>query len=158
MQRITPFLWYDGNAEEAVRLYTSIFPDSRIIDISYWEEGSPFPRGQVQCASFELNGLRLYAFDAGPMFRFTEAVSFFVPCDTQDEIDHYWEKLTADGGQESMCGWLRDKFGLSWQIVPSSLQKMLGDPDRGKAGRVAGAMLKMKKFKIADLQKAFNGG
>ena len=157
MQRITPFLWYDGKAEEAIHLYTSVFKNSKLIDIAYWEEGGPFPKGQVRSSTFELDGLRLHAFDAGPMFKFTEAVSFFVPCDTQEEIDHYWEKLTAGGGQESMCGWLKDKFGLSWQIVPSGLDKMFGEKDRTKAGRAMQAMMKMKKFIIADLHKAFDG-
>lgn len=157
MQRITPFLWYDGRAEEAIRFYVSIFRNSRIIDITYWGEGSPFPESQVRSSTFELDGLRLYAIDAGPLFKFTEAVSFFVSCDTQEEIDHYWEKLTADGGQESMCGWLKDKFGLSWQIVPSGLDKMFGDKDRKKASRAMQAMLQMKKFNIAELQNAFDG-
>lgn len=157
MQKITPFLWYDGQAEEAIKLYTSVFKNSKILNISYWGEGSPFPKGQVMAATFELDGQQFYAFDAGPQFKFTEAVSMFVSCETQEEIDHYWEKLTAGGGQESMCGWLKDKYGLSWQIVPPVLVKMLGDKDRAKAGRVMQAMMKMKKIIIADFQKAYDG-
>jgi predicted 3-demethylubiquinone-9 3-methyltransferase (glyoxalase superfamily) len=156
MQTITPFLWYDGQAEEAIRLYTSIFKNSKIISINYWAEGSPFPKGQVMTGVFELDGLRFYAFDAGPQFKFTEATSFLVSCETQEEVDHYWNSLTAGGGQESMCGWLKDKFGLSWQITPSVLMKMMGDKDPVKAGRVMQAMMQMKKIIIADLEKAYN--
>ena len=157
MQKIIPFLWFDGKAEEAIKLYTSVFKNSRIVNISYWPEGSPFPKGQVMNGVFELDGQRFYAFDAGPQFRFTEAISFFVGCETQEEIDHFWNKLTADGGQESMCGWLKDKFGLSWQIVPPILGEMLGDKDRVKAGRVMQAMMGMKKIIIEELKKAYDG-
>jgi len=157
MQKIIPFLWFDGKAEEAIRLYTSVFKNSKIINITYWAEGSPFPKGQVMNGAFELDGQKFYAFDAGPMFKFTEATSFYVNCDTQEEIDHFWNKLTADGGQESMCGWLKDKFGLSWQIVPPVLGKFLGDKDPAKAGRAMQAMMKMKKIIIADLEKAYEG-
>ena len=156
-QKITPFLWFDGKAEEAINLYTSIFKNSKIISLSNWEEGSPYPKGQVMTGIFKLDGQRFYAFDAGPMFKFTEATSFFVNCDTQEEIDYFWEKLTADGGQESMCGWLKDKFGLSWQIVPPVLVKFIGDKDREKAGRAMQAMMKMKKIIIADLENAYEG-
>ena len=156
-QKIIPFLWFDGKAEEAINLYTSIFKNSKIISLSHWGEGSPFPKGQIMNGTFELEGQRFYAFDAGPMFKFTEAISFFVNCETQEEIDYFWEKLTAGGGQESMCGWLKDKFGLSWQIVPPVLGKLLGDTDQAKAGRVMQAMMKMKKIIIADLQKAYDG-
>jgi len=157
MQKITPFLWFDGKAEEAVKLYTSVFKNSKIISIKYWGEGSPFPKDQVMTAIFELDGLRFHAFDAGPQFKFTEAISMFVNCETQEEIDHFWNKLTADGGEESMCGWLKDKFGLSWQIVPPVLGEWLGDKDRAKAGKVMQAMMKMKKIIIADLKKAYDG-
>lgn len=156
MQTITPFLWFDGQAEEAIRLYTSIFKNSKIININYWAEGSPFPKGQVMTGVFELDGLRFYAFDAGPQFKFTEATSFFVNCETQEEVDHYWNSLTADGGQESRCGWLKDKFGLSWQIIPSVLMKRMGDKDPVKAGRVMQAMMQMGKIIIADIEKAYN--
>lgn len=156
MQTISPFLWFDGKAEEAIRLYTSVFKNSKIISINYWAEGSPFPKDQVMTGVFELEGLRFYAFDAGPQFKFTEATSFFVNCETQEEVDHYWNSLTADGGQESRCGWLKDKFGLSWQIIPSVLMKLMGDKDPARAGSVMQAMMQMKKIIIADLEKAYN--
>jgi predicted 3-demethylubiquinone-9 3-methyltransferase (glyoxalase superfamily) len=157
MQKITPFLWFDGKAEEAMKLYTSVFKNSKIVNISYWGEGSPFPKGQVMTGVFELDGVQFYAFDAGPMFKFTEATSFFVSCETQEEVDHYWNKLTADGGQESQCGWLKDKFGLSWQIIPVQLMQLGRDKDAEKAGRVWQAMMQMRKIIIADLQKAYDG-
>ena len=148
MQKITPFLWFDGNAEEAMNFYLSVFNNSKKISIM------PGPDGSVMGVTFELEGLEFQGLNAGPMFKFNEAVSFFVKSDSQEEIDYYWEKLTADGGEESMCGWLKDKFGLSWQIVPPILGKLLGDPDREKAGRAMQAMMKMKKIIIADLQNA----
>lgn len=154
MQKITPFLWFDGKAEAAIKLYTSVFKNSKIINITYWGEGSPFPKGQVMNGTFELDGQKFYAFDAGPQFKFTEAISFYVNCETQEEIDHFWNKLTTDGGQESMCGWLKDKFGVSWQIVPPVLGQLLSDKDPAKSGRVMQAMMKMKKIVIADLEKA----
>jgi len=157
MQKITPFLWFDGKAEEAIKLYTSVFKNSKIINISYWGKGGPFPENQVMNGVFELDGQKFYAFDAGPQFKFTEAISFFVNCETQEEIDNFWNKLTTDGGQESMCGWLKDKFGVSWQIVPPVLGEMLTDKDKTKAGRVMQAMMGMKKIIIADLKKAYNG-
>ena len=157
MQKIAPFLWFDGKAEEAIKLYTSVFKNSKIMNISYWGKGSPFPEGQVMTGIFELDGQQFYAFDAGPQFKFTEAISFFVNCETQAEIDHFWNKLTADGGQESMCGWLKDKFGVSWQIVPPALGKMLSDNDKARSGRVMQTMMGMKKLIIADLEKAYNG-
>jgi predicted 3-demethylubiquinone-9 3-methyltransferase (glyoxalase superfamily) len=155
VQKITPFLWFDGKAEEAVNLYTSIFKNSKIVNMSYWKQGSPFPPGQVMTAVFELEGQRFYAFDAGPQFKFTEAISFVVNCETQEEVDYYWEKLTAGGGEESMCGWLRDKFGLSWQIIPSALMEMMSDKDQVKAGKAMQAMMTMKKINIAELEKAY---
>lgn len=158
MQKIIPFLWFDGKAEEAIKLYTSLFKNSKIVDIKYWGEGSPFPATQVMNGVFELEGQRYYAFDAGPQFKFTEAISFFVNCESQEEIDHFWNGLIADGGQESMCGWLKDKFGVSWQIVPPVLGKMLSSNDRAKAGKAMQAMMKMKKIIIADLEKAYNAG
>lgn len=157
MQKITPFLWFDGKAEEAAKLYTSIFPDSRIISLKYWGEGSPFPKNQVMQVVFELDGQRFHAMDAGPQFKFTEAISMFVNCTSQQEVDHYWNKLTADGGQESACGWLKDKFGVSWQIIPTVLGEMLGDKDPAKAGRAMQAMMQMKKIDVAALEKAYDG-
>ncbi|MEI9944425.1 MAG: VOC family protein [Chitinophagaceae bacterium] len=156
-KKITPFLWFDGKAEEAMKLYTSVFKNSKIIDIKYWGEGTPFPKDQVKTGVFELDGQTFYAFDAGPQFKFTEATSFMVSCDTQEEVDHFWNKLTADGGQESECGWLKDKFGLSWQITPTRLMQLMGDKDKAKAGRVMQAMMQMKKIIIADLEKAAKG-
>ncbi len=154
MQTVTPFLWFDGKAEEAIRLYTSVFKNSKIIKIEYWPEGSPFPNDQVMTGTFEIDGMRFHAFDAGPQFKFTEAISFMVNAPTQADIDHYWEKLTADGGQESMCGWLKDKFGVSWQITPPILPQMLAHKDKVKADRAMQAMMKMKKIIIADIEKA----
>ncbi len=148
MQKITPFLWFDGKAEEAMNFYLSVFKDSKHISTM------PGPGGTVMGVTFELNGLEFIGLNAGPMFKFNEAVSFFVKADTQEEIDYYWQQLTANGGEESMCGWLKDKFGLSWQIVPPILGELLADADRDKANRVMQAMLKMKKIVIADLENA----
>ncbi len=154
MQKITPFLWFDGQAEEAIKFYTSLFKNSRIITINYWGEGTPFPKDQVMTGMFELDGQQFYAFDAGPQFKFTEALSLFVHCETQEEIDHFWNGLTANGGEESMCGWLKDKFGVSWQIIPAVLPNLLADKDKARAGRAMQAMMQMRKIIIADLEKA----
>jgi len=155
MQKITPFLWFDGRAEEAINFYTTIFKNSAIKAIEHWGEGGPFPAGQVKLATFELDGLQFHAFDAGPQFKFTEAISLFVSCETQEEIDYFWEKLQANGGEESMCGWLKDRFGVSWQIVPSVIGKLLSDKNPAKAGRVMQEVMKMKKLIIADLLNAY---
>lgn len=155
MQKITPFLWFDGKAEEAINFYTSIFKNSKIVSLNRWGEGSPFPTGQIMTGTFELAGLQFYALDAGPQFKFTEAISFFVNCETQEEVDYFWEKLSA-GGVPSQCGWLKDKFGVSWQIVPTILGKLLGDKDATKAGRVMQAMLQMTKIDIKVLQQAYD--
>jgi predicted 3-demethylubiquinone-9 3-methyltransferase (glyoxalase superfamily) len=148
--KITPFLWFDTQAEEAARFYVSIFPNSRVLNV--WRAGD-----QVQGVSFVLNGQEVRGLNGGPRFRFTEAFSMFVDCENQDEVDRYWAALTADGGAESMCGWLKDKYGLSWQIIPTALGRLLGDPDREKAGRAIAAMLKMRKIVIRDLEAAFEG-
>ena len=148
MQKITPFLWFDGNAEEAMNFYLSVFKNSKQVSTM------PGPGGKVMGVTFELDGLEFIGLNAGPMFKFNEAVSFFIKADTQEEIDYYWQRLTADGGEESMCGWLKDKFGLSWQVVPSLLGELLGHQDRDTAGRAMQAMLKMKKIIIADLENA----
>ena len=153
-QRITPFLWFDGKAEEAIKLYTSIFPNSKILKMRYWQEGSPYPAHWVMQADFEINGLRVYAFDAGPQFKFNEAISLFVDCKDQAEIDYYWEKLTADGGEESMCGWLKDKFGVSWQIIPHDWDAVFDHPDKSKAGKAMEALFKMKKINIQAIKDA----
>jgi predicted 3-demethylubiquinone-9 3-methyltransferase (glyoxalase superfamily) len=154
MQKITPFLWFDGQAEEAIRLYTSLFKNSKIHTINYWPEGSPFPSNQVMTGTFELDGQMFHAFDAGPQFKFTEAISMMVSCDTQEEVDHFWNGFIENGGEESMCGWLKDKFGVSWQITPKILPKLLADRDREKANKAMQAMMKMRKIVIADLEKA----
>lgn len=157
MSIITPFLWFDHHAEEAMNLYVSIFPNSRAISVKHWPEGSPFPPGSAQSVEFELDGQRFMGMDAGPQFKFTEAVSMLVSCQDQAEVDYYWEKLTADGGEESMCGWLKDRFGLSWQIIPVQLGQALSDPDPARAARATEAMLKMRKIDIAALEAAANG-
>ena len=155
-QKITPFLWFDGNAEEAMNLYTSIFKNAKVGKIIRYGKGGPGPEGSVLTASFELEGQEFVALNGGPAFKFTEAVSFVVNCETQEEVDMYWNKLIADGGQESECGWLKDKFGLSWQITPTILIKYLGDKDAKKAQRVMDVMLKMKKIIVADIQNAYD--
>jgi len=156
MQKITPFLWFDNNAEEAMNFYTSVFKDSKEVKVSRYPEGAPAPAGSVMVAEFELEGQRFIALNGGPQFKFTEAVSFVVNCETQEEIDYYWSKLTADGGAESMCGWLRDKFGLSWQITPTIIYKLYSD-DAASAQRTMQAMLQMKKLDIQKLQDAHDG-
>jgi predicted 3-demethylubiquinone-9 3-methyltransferase (glyoxalase superfamily) len=150
MQKMTPFLWYDGNVAEAMELYRSVFPGSKVLSTM------PGPNGSLMSATFELDGQRFIAFDGGSHLKLTPAVSMYVNCETQAEVDELWAKLT-DGGAESQCGWLVDRFGLSWQIIPSILPKLLGDPDREKAGRAMNAMLKMKKIDIAALERAAAG-
>jgi predicted 3-demethylubiquinone-9 3-methyltransferase (glyoxalase superfamily) len=151
MKKITPFLWFDTQAEEAMNLYTSIFKNSKALGVSRG------PDGKAQSVNFELEGQEFTGFNAGPEFKFNEAISFFVDCKDQTEVDYLWNKLTADGGEESQCGWLKDKFGLSWQIIPSALSRYLSDPDPAKAQRVMQAMLKMRKIVIADLDAAYAG-
>ena len=153
MPAITPWLWFDTEGEEAAQFYTSVFPNSRILDVSRYGSAGPRPEGTVMTVSFELDGQRLAALNGGPDFSFTEAVSFQVACADQDEVDHYWNAL-SDGGEEGPCGWLKDRFGLSWQIVPNALPRLLGDPDPERAQRVMAAMLKMKKIEIAELERA----
>ena len=150
MPSITPFLWFDTQAEEAMNLYTSVFTRSKVISVNR-------AGGRVMSVQFELENQRFMALNAGPQFPFTEAISFFVGCETQAEIDDLWARLTADGGSESRCGWLKDKFGLSWQIVPNSLGRMLTDKDPAKAQRTMQAMLQMNKIDIAKLQAAHDG-
>ncbi len=155
MQKITPFLWFDNQAEEAMSFYVSIFKNSKILNVRRYGEAGPGPEGSVMTGTFQLEGQELMALNAGPEFKFTEAISFFVNCETQQEVDELWEKLT-EGGEESMCGWLKDKYGLSWQIVPNALGEMLSDPDPEKSGRVMQAMLQMKKIDIQGLRKAYD--
>jgi len=157
MQKIVPFLWFDNNLEDAIKLYTSIFKDSEIKNITYNTKSAPGTEGAALAATFILNGQEFACLNGGPQFKFNESVSFYVKCENQDEIDYYWDKLTADGGEESQCGWLKDKFGLSWQITPPLLLKYLSDPDREKADRVMQAMMKMGKIIIKDLEEAYNG-
>src|SRR3972149_796535 len=161
MQKITPCLWFDNQAEEAANFYTSIFKNSKISNITrYGKEGYEIhgkEAGTVMTMDFEIEGQKFLALNGGPEFKFNEAISFIVSCKTQKEVDYYWEKLTADGGQESVCGWLKDKYGVSWQIVPRQLGEYLSDPDKKKAGRVMQAMLQMKKIEIAQLKKAYKG-
>jgi predicted 3-demethylubiquinone-9 3-methyltransferase (glyoxalase superfamily) len=158
MEKITPFLWYDGRAEEAANLYVSVFNNARITKVRYWGEGAPAPQGTVMGLDFELEGRSFVAFNGGPNFTFNPAISLFVNCDTQEEVDELWAKLTADGGKPVQCGWLTDKFGVSWQIIPKALAEMLNDPDPIKASRVMQAMMKMVKIDVAGLRKAYDQG
>ena len=155
-QNITPFLWFDDNADEAVNFYLSIFKDSRLLDTKRYGETGPGPKGTIMTATFELNGQQFIALNGGPRFKFTEAVSFVVKCETQEEIDYYWDKL-LDGGEPQRCGWLKDRFGLSWQIVPAQLSELFGGNDPQRAGRVMQAMMQMVKFDIAKLKQAYDG-
>ncbi|MCX6081959.1 MAG: VOC family protein [Chloroflexi bacterium] len=154
MPKITPFLWFNDNAEEAINFYVSLFKDSKITNISRYGESSPLPAGTIMTASFQLDGQEFTALNGGPYFKFNEAVSFVVDCETQEEVDYFWNNLSA-GGEEGQCGWLKDKFGLSWQIVPRALGVLAGDPDPAKAQRVIKAMLQMKKLDVALLQRAY---
>ena len=157
MQKIHPFLWFDNQAEEATNFYVSIFRNSKVGKVTRYGEAGPGPKGSVMTASFELEGQPFTALNGGPHFTFNEAISFVVYCASQEEVDRQWEKLTAGGGQTGQCGWLKDKFGLSWQIVPSVLMELLGDPDPAKSRRVVEAMMKMTKLDIAALQAAARG-
>lgn len=157
MQKITPFLWFDNNAEEAINLYTSIFKNSKVTNMTRYGDGGPGPKGTVMTATFQLEGQEFMALNGGPHFKFTEAISLYVKCNTQEEIDELWEKLIANGGKAQQCGWLKDRFGLSWQIIPPILGELLGDKDPEKAKRVMAAMMKMVKIDIATLKKAYEG-
>lgn len=157
MQKIHPFLWFDTQAEEAMNFYCSVFENAKPGTVSRYPDGSPGGMaGKVMTAEFDLEGMHVTALNAGPQFKFNEAISLYVDCEDQAEVDHYWNSLTADGGEESMCGWLKDKFGLSWQIVPRRLPELMSDPDRAKAGRATQAMLQMRKIVVADLEQAAN--
>jgi predicted 3-demethylubiquinone-9 3-methyltransferase (glyoxalase superfamily) len=157
MPKISPFLWFDDQAEEAASYYVSIFKNSAILGVSRYGEGAPRPAGSAMSVSFVLDGLELQALNGGPEYAFTEAISFFVKTETQDEIDDLWGKLTSGGGEPGRCGWLKDRWGLSWQIVPPVLYELLGDPDPDKSSRVMQAMLQMSKIDIAALQAARDG-
>lgn len=154
MQKITPFLWFDGKAEEAVNFYASVFKNARVTNLRYWGDAGPFPPNQVMAATVELDGISFHAFDAGPQFKFTEAISLMVDCKDQEEVDYFWERL-SEGGEESMCGWLKDKFGVSWQVVPGILSELMYAEDHERSKRVMTALFQMKKIIIADLVKAF---
>jgi predicted 3-demethylubiquinone-9 3-methyltransferase (glyoxalase superfamily) len=156
MQKITPCLWFETQAEEAANFYVSIFDNSRIVKVARFGEGGPGPKGSVMTVNFVLDGQEFMALNGGPQFKFTEAVSFSVDCQTQEEVDRFWARLT-EGGQEGPCGWLKDKYGLSWQVIPKILGELLSDPDPGKSQRAMRAMLGMKKIDIAGLQKAYDG-
>lgn len=155
MQKITPFLWFDNQAEEAANFYTSIFKNSKVVKVARYGEGGPGPAGSAMTVMFQIEGQEYIGLNGGPHFKFTEAVSFSIACKNQQEVDEFWEKLSA-GGEEGQCGWLKDKFGLSWQVNPTILGEMLSDPDPQKAKRVMAAMLKMKKIDIAALQQAYD--
>jgi predicted 3-demethylubiquinone-9 3-methyltransferase (glyoxalase superfamily) len=160
LSKIAPCLWFDSQAEDAAALYTSIFPDSGIDQIArYGKEGFEHhgrPAGSVMIVAFHIAGQKFTALNGGPLFKFSEAISFQISCDTQEEIDRYWSKL-SDGGEEGPCGWLKDRFGLSWQVVPSALDTMMTDPDRAKVGRVTNAFMQMKKLDLAAIERAYRG-
>jgi predicted 3-demethylubiquinone-9 3-methyltransferase (glyoxalase superfamily) len=151
MKKITPFLWFDTQAEEAMNFYVSLFKNSKMLGVSRGPDGRAFS------VSFELDGQEFIGLNAGPQFKFNEAISMFVHCEDQEEVDYFWNALIADGGEESMCGWLKDKYGLSWQIIPKQLGELMSNPDPVKSQRVMDAMLQMKKIIVADLQKAYDG-
>jgi predicted 3-demethylubiquinone-9 3-methyltransferase (glyoxalase superfamily) len=154
VQKITPFLWFDGNAEEAMNLYVSVFKNSKVLTVTRYGEAGPGPKGTVMAATFQLEGQQFYALNGGPQYKFTPAISLFVNCETQQEVDELWDKLSA-GGHQDQCGWLQDKYGLSWQIIPSVLGKMLADKNPRKSQNAMKAMLQMSKIDIAKLKQAY---
>ena len=156
-QKIKTYLWFDHQAEEAANLYTSIFKNSKVLNVARYGDAGPGPKGTAMTVNFQLDGQEFIALNGGPAFKFTEAISLLVDCETQDEVDRLWNKLTADGGEESMCGWLKDKFGLSWQIIPTALFRLMSDPDPDKSKRVMQAMLQMKKIDVPTLERAHAG-
>lgn len=157
MQKITPCLWFNGKVEEALDFYTSIFDSARVKDVSYYCEGAPMPAGSIMTATFDLEGQEFMILNAGPHFTFNEAISFVVHCIDQKEIDFFWDRLTADGGQESVCGWVKDKYGISWQIFSIDLREMMLDPDPEKVQRVMHAVWQMKKLDLEKLKEAYHG-
>ncbi|MSR31308.1 MAG: VOC family protein [Gemmataceae bacterium] len=156
MQKITPFLFYESGAEEAAQWYVSLFPNSKILEISRCHEGEMGPAGSVRTVTFQVGGQKFWAGNGGPYFKFSDGISLFVLCENQEEIDHYWEKL-SQGGEKRVCGWLKDRFGVSWQIVPTCFESMMCHADQEKSRRVMAAMMNMAKFDIAGLEKAFQG-
>ncbi|MFO7179800.1 MAG: VOC family protein [Pseudomonadota bacterium] len=155
MDKITTYLWFDGNAEEAVELYTSLFPRSRVTQVTRWGKGAPAPEGSVMTVAFELAGRSFIALNGGPHFKFTPAISLLVSCESQEEVDSLWQRILDTGGKPSRCGWIEDRFGLSWQIVPKALMEWMSDPDPAKSGRVAQALMTMQKIDIATLERAY---
>jgi predicted 3-demethylubiquinone-9 3-methyltransferase (glyoxalase superfamily) len=156
MQKITPFLWFDNNAEEATNFYVSTFKNSKALTVTRYGDAGPGPKGTVMTAEFELDGVKFVALNGGPQFKFTEAISLVVNCETQEEVDYFWEKLSA-GGEKSRCGWLKDKFGLSWQVTPTIMAELIGDKDPEKSKRVMQAMMQMDKLEIEPLKRAHAG-
>jgi predicted 3-demethylubiquinone-9 3-methyltransferase (glyoxalase superfamily) len=156
-QNLIPNLWFDTEAEEAAAFYTSVFPNSRVVTVTHYPEGAPREAGTVMTVEFELDGQRFVGINGGPQFPFSEAVSFQIPCETQAEVDHYWERLTADGGEEGPCGWLKDRYGLSWQVTPTGMGELFADSEPERARRAMDAMLKMRKLDIATLLAAADG-
>jgi predicted 3-demethylubiquinone-9 3-methyltransferase (glyoxalase superfamily) len=154
MPKITPYLWFDNNAEEAIQFYSSIFKNSKTVNVTRYGEGGPLPKGTLMSATFEVEGQQFMALNGGPHFKFNEAISFFVKCETQEEVDELWEKL-SEGGEEGRCGWLKDKYGLSWQIIPSILGKLMQDEDAGKAKILMEDMFKIDKIDIKSLKQAY---
>ncbi len=154
MQKITPYLWFNDQAEEAAKFYTSLFKNSRITDVQRYPPGSPGEPGKVMIVAFELEGQPFVALNGGPQYKFTEAISFYVNCETQEEVDRLWDELTA-GGEPGPCGWLKDRYGVSWQIIPKALPQLLGDPDPVRAERVMKAMLQMSKIDVRGLERAY---
>lgn len=153
-QKIVPNLWFDTEAEEAAEFYVSVFDDGRVVNVTHYTDAGPREAGTVMTVEFELEGQRFVAINGGPEFKFDEAVSFAIECETQEEIDRYWDELREGGGEEGPCGWLRDRFGLSWQVVPAGMEELLADPDRGRAERAMRAMLSMRKIDVAALRDA----
>ena len=156
MQKITPFMWFDNQAEEAANFYTSIFRNSKLVNVAHYGEAGPGPKGSVMIVTFHLDGQEFIGLSGGPQFKFTEAISFVVNCETQEEVDELWEKL-SEGGEKVQCGWLKDKYGMSWKIVPTVLGELMSDPDPSKSQRVMEALLQMKKIDIDGLKKAYAG-
>ena len=155
--KVTPFLWLDTQAEAAANFYVSLFADTKIVDVARWGAGSPYPEGSVMSATVDLAGQQYILFNGGPHYQLNESFSLFVSCEDQAEVDHFWNALVADGGAPIQCGWLKDRFGVTWQIVPKALMRLLGDKDRAKAGRVMQAMMEMVKLDVAELERAAAG-
>ena len=155
--KVTPFLWLDTQAEAAANFYVSLFADTKIVDVARWGAGSPYPEGSVMSATVDLAGQQYILFNGGPHYQLNESFSLFVSCEDQAEVDHFWNALVADGGAPIQCGWLKDRFGVTWQVVPKALMRLLGDKDRAKAGRVMQAMMEMVKLDVAELERAAAG-